>query len=158
MGIKLARIDERLVHGIVVTQWMSFTKAKRIMVIDDQLANDEVRKAAMRMSKPVGVGMSLIDEKTAINNFKIGKYSDHDVLLVVNNVEILLRLVKLEIDIPKINVGIMLDRNDRKKYDKSFAASEDEINKLRELKLHGIDVTYQFSPSDVEKDIEDYLK
>ena len=113
MGLVLARIDERLVHGIVVTQWASAVKAKRIMVVDDQVAQDEPRKAAMRLSKPAGTGMSLIDTETGITNFKAGKYDSHNVLLVVNNVKTLLDLSEQGIAIPKVNIGIMLDRNDR---------------------------------------------
>lgn len=158
MGIKLARIDERLVHGIVVTQWTSTTNAQRIMVIDDVVAEDEMRKSAMRMSKPSGVGMSLINEKTAITNIKSGKYDNHNVLLVVNNVEVLVRLAKEGIKIPKVNIGIMLDRPERKKYEKSFAATENELQLLKELEDMGIPVTYQFAPSDKEVSLKEYLK
>lgn len=35
MGLVLARIDQRLVHGIVVTQIVKSVNAQRIMVIDD---------------------------------------------------------------------------------------------------------------------------
>src|SRR5699024_5150527 len=105
MGVVLARIDQRLVHGIVVTQWVSAVKAKRIMVVDDDVEQDEPRKAAMRLSKPAGTGMSLIGKDKAINNFKDGKYDNHNVLLVVNNVEILLELVRNGVEIPKVNIG-----------------------------------------------------
>lgn len=60
MSVVLARIDQRLIHGIVVTQWAGFTKAKCLMVVDDDISKDEVQKAAMRMSKPAGTGMSII--------------------------------------------------------------------------------------------------
>lgn len=158
MPISLARIDERLVHGIVVTQWYSTTNSQRIMVVDDEVANDEMRKSAMRMSKPSGAGMSLISEETAINNFKEGKYDNHNVLLVVNNVGVLLRLAKAGVKIPKVNIGIMLDRNDRKKYEKSFAASEKELKELKELEDLGIPIVYQFAPSDKEKLLKEYIK
>lgn len=157
MGIELARIDERLVHGIVVTQWASSVKAKRIMVIDDGVANDEPRKSAMRLSKPVGTGMSLIDKNTAIGNIKNGKYDSHNVLLVVNNVEILLELVENGIGIPKINIGIMLDRPERKKFEKSFAATEEELEILKKLEDKGIPVTFQFTPGDKEEPLSKYL-
>ena len=35
MGITLARIDNRLLHGIVATQWAGRSGAQRIMIIDD---------------------------------------------------------------------------------------------------------------------------
>lgn len=74
MSLVLARIDQRLIHGIVVTQWAGATQAKRLMVVDDEVSKDEVQKSAMRMSKPVGTGMSIIDTETAIKNFNAGKY------------------------------------------------------------------------------------
>lgn len=37
MSLVLARIDQRLIHGIVVTQWAGATQAKRLMVVDDEV-------------------------------------------------------------------------------------------------------------------------
>ena len=47
MTLVLARIDQRLIHGIVVTQWTGETKAKRLMVVDDIISKDEAQKAAL---------------------------------------------------------------------------------------------------------------
>lgn len=157
MSIVLARIDQRLVHGIVVTQWASAVKAKRIMVIDDEVAEDEPRKAAMRLSKPAGTGMSLISEKTGIENIKKGKYDGHNVLLVVNNVQTLLNLIEAGVTIPKVNIGIMLDRDDRHKYEKNFAASEEEMELLKKINDFGIPVSYQFTPSSKEEPLSKYM-
>ena len=41
MGIVLARIDNRLLHGIVATQWAGRSGAQRIMIIDDTVANND---------------------------------------------------------------------------------------------------------------------
>ena len=54
-------------------------KSKRLMVVDDEISKDESQKAAMRMSKPAGTGMSIIDTNTAITNFAAGKYDSHNV-------------------------------------------------------------------------------
>lgn len=34
-GVVLTRIDDRLIHGQVMTSWLNFTSANKIMVIDD---------------------------------------------------------------------------------------------------------------------------
>ena len=47
MGIVLARIDERLVNGIVVTQWTSAVKAKRVYPAD----NDVLLRPGSRIDK-----------------------------------------------------------------------------------------------------------
>ncbi len=49
------------------------------MIIDDATANDEVRKAAMKLSKPSGQALSIITEEKALTNFKAGKYDNHTV-------------------------------------------------------------------------------
>ena len=74
MSVVLARVDQRLIHGIVVTQWAAYTKAKRLMVVDDEVSQDETMKAGMKISKPAGTSMSIISSDTAIENFKAGKY------------------------------------------------------------------------------------
>ena len=38
--ISLVRIDDRLIHGQVVTQWVSRVKANKIIVVDDGVAKD----------------------------------------------------------------------------------------------------------------------
>ena len=77
MGIVLARIDNRLLHGIVATQWAGRSGAQRIMIIDDTVANNELTKASMKLARPTGMAISIITEETALNNFKAGKYNDH---------------------------------------------------------------------------------
>ena len=70
MGIVLARIDNRLLHGIVATQWAGRSGAQRIMIIDDTVANNELTKASMKLARPTGMAISIITEETALNNFK----------------------------------------------------------------------------------------
>ena len=138
MSVVLARIDQRMIHGIVVTQWAGATKAKRLMVVDNEVSKDEVQKAAMRMSKPAGTGMSIIDTDTAITNFADGKYDNHNV--------------------PKVNVGIMFDGEGKKTVKKMVSVNEKEIADLKRLKTLGVDVTFHFVPSDPEENLEKYIK
>ena len=39
--IQIARIDYRLIHGQVVTKWMKAYPAKRIVIVDTELAQDD---------------------------------------------------------------------------------------------------------------------
>lgn len=157
MGLVLARVDQRLVHGIVVTQVVKEAKAKRIMVIDDMISQDESQKGIMRMSKPAGTGMSIISIETAIANIKAGKYEDHNVLVVVNNPSVLLALSDAGIELPKVQLGILFDREDREKLTKSVALSEDEKAVVKELSQRGVEVVFQFTPSTKEEPLDKYV-
>ena len=63
MSVILARVDQRLIHGLIVNQWAQALQVKRFMVVDDELSTNEAIKASMRMSKPAGTGMSIINTK-----------------------------------------------------------------------------------------------
>ena len=45
MDIRLARIDDRLIHGQVATVWAKLTNINRILVVSDSVAHDNLRKA-----------------------------------------------------------------------------------------------------------------
>ncbi|KRL38173.1 PTS system mannose/fructose/N-acetylgalactosamine-transporter subunit IIB [Liquorilactobacillus uvarum] len=158
MSLVLARIDQRLIHGIVVTQWAGHTKAKRLMVVDDFVSKDENQKAAMRMSKPAGTGMSIIDTQKAITNFNNGKYDSHNVFLIVKEPETILRLIEGGVKIPKVNIGIMFDGEGKKTVKKMVSVNEKEIADLKKIKAKGIPVTFHFVPSDPEEPLETYIK
>lgn len=157
MSLVLARIDQRLIHGIVVTQWAGAVKAKRLMVVDDQISKDETQKAAMRMSKPAGTGMSIIDTQTAITNFNAGKYDNHNVFLIVKEPETLIRLSEGGVKIPKVNIGIMFDGENKKTVKKMVSVDEKEMADLKKLENMGIPVTFHFVPSDSEEPLEKYI-
>lgn len=158
MSLVLARIDQRLIHGIVVTQWTGATKAKRLMVVDDEVSQNEVQKAAMRMSKPAGTGMSIIDTQTAITNFTAGKYDNHNVLLIVREPETLVRLAEGGVEIPKVNVGIMFDGENKITVKKMVSVDEQQVADLKKLKEMGIPVTFHFVPGEAEEALETYIK
>ena len=48
MAIVLTRIDNRLLHGVVATQWAPSTGCTRLMVIDNEVADDPQKKETMR--------------------------------------------------------------------------------------------------------------
>lgn len=57
MSIKFIRIDDRLIHGQVVTAWIKTYQAKKILIIDDIVAKDEFLKNVLKMVKPSGVDL-----------------------------------------------------------------------------------------------------
>ena len=45
-NIVLARVDDRLIHGEVVSVWTPSLNVNRIIIVDDEVANDSVEKGA----------------------------------------------------------------------------------------------------------------
>lgn len=53
--IILARVDDRLIHGLVAVAWTSHLAPETILVANDAVANDEMKKNIMKLAKPAGV-------------------------------------------------------------------------------------------------------
>ena len=54
-NILLTRIDNRLIHGQVATQWTSTIGANLILVANDDVAGNKMRQKLMDMAAPQGV-------------------------------------------------------------------------------------------------------
>ena len=50
--IRLTRIDNRLIHGQVATQWCGVVGANLLLVANDAVAKDEFRQSLMNMAAP----------------------------------------------------------------------------------------------------------
>lgn len=151
MTVVLARIDQRLIHGLIVNQWAQYLKIKRFMVIDDVISKNETIKNSMRLSKPAGTGMSIIDTQKAITNFLAGKYDSQRVFVLVKEPETIIKLVDAGISIPKINLGIIFNEDGRKPVTKFVALNDKEKNDLQILNNKGIPINIQYVPNDPEE-------
>ena len=149
--VVLARIDQRLIHGLVVNQWAPALQVKRFMVVDDVLCNNDDIKASMRMAKPAGTGVSVISTETAITNFKAGKYDGQRVLVLVKEPETLIKWMEGGVEIPKVDLGIMFNEDGREAVTKFIALNDKERADLQTIKDKGVPVVIQYVPTDAEE-------
>lgn len=148
MPVVLARIDQRLIHGIVVNQWHAALDNKRFMVVDDEVSQNEDVKASLRMSKPTGTGMSIISVEKAINNFQAGKYDSQKVFLIAKEPSTMLKLIDSGIKIPKLDLGIIFAEEGRTRVSKFIALNQQEVTDLKKIEQQGIPVEIRYVPND----------
>jgi len=72
------RIDNRLVHGQVIETWVPHLGAKSILVVNDELADDELRQEIMRLAIPGGIELlfTRVEQLSAFLD-KSGQMSAH---------------------------------------------------------------------------------
>lgn len=66
MALSFVRVDDRVIHGQLVTRWSSEFHCDGIIGIDDMVANDPVLSGVMRGAAPVGTKVWIFDVKTAV--------------------------------------------------------------------------------------------
>lgn len=65
MGKIFVRIDDRLIHGQIVTAWAGTLGIKQIIAIDDSLAGNAMLKSIMTMGVPAGYKPQIVTSAEA---------------------------------------------------------------------------------------------
>lgn len=55
MSIEFVRIDDRLVHGQVVTTWLKKYDIEQVIIVNDRISEDKTRQSILKISAPVGL-------------------------------------------------------------------------------------------------------
>lgn len=157
-GIIHVRIDDRLIHGQVAAFWSNYFRATRIMVINDEVAANDLVKNALRMVAPNGMATSLISVETAAKNINSGKYEGQRVLVILKSPIDVLRLIEAGVDIKEFNVGNMSKRPNTRQIKKSVSVTAQEEDAFFKLHEMGIVITSIMVPDEPRSYLIDYLK
>ena len=156
-GIVGIRIDDRLIHGQVVAYWSNSLKLTRIMVANDAVAVDDMRKSVLRMAVPAGIKSSIIPVERAAKQILEGKYAGQRVFLIVDSPADILRLIDLGLPIKKFNVGNMGGKDNTKPIKKYVNVTDEQEQQFRDLLAKGVEITMQLVPQDAVTHLTDYL-
>lgn len=144
-NLLLVRVDDRLIHGQVMTAWMKMLPAKQIIVVDNKVAKDEFMLFVLQNAAPSGVKVVALTEEEAIEKLKEGLTIPSFVL--AKSPLSLQPLVNAGLDIKAINIGGMGMRGSRTTVYQNVSADEAERACIKEMLAKGVDVHIQIMPS-----------
>ena len=143
-NLVLTRIDDRLIHGQVMTAWIKNKKATQVVIVDDLVAEDDYMIEVLEMAIP------------GVTFFSQGL--DEPTILLVKGPEVLNYLVDHGINIEEVDVGGMGAGNDRSVLYKNISTSSEENDQFRALLGKNVNVFIQVMPNNKPVDISSYLK
>lgn len=146
--IVLTRIDSRLIHGQVMTKWLQQSQANRIVIINDELANDEFMRDIYLMSAPDGVRIDCLSNDEAVEKFKNEDFGDSKLLVLFGNLKATIALVKSGVQIPSIQIGGLGGAPNRKVVFQNITLDDDDAKIIKDLLAEGCDVYFQVIPED----------
>ena len=148
------RIDDRLIHGQVTVAWSKHVGAQRIMVANDEVANDEIQKSLLPLAAPPGVEVTISSIEEANRYLEDNKKT----FLLVKNPHDALRLIETGVEIKEINLGNMGYSEGKKTIKKSLSLSKKDISHLISLKDKNIKVYFQMLPQDRRIALDDLIR
>ena len=126
----LVRIDDRLIHGQIATQWLKTTHANKVLVMDDE----------------GGVAWCLREPK-----------EDERVMVLVKVPETIEALIDGGISLHDVILGGMGFKEGRSRINRNVSASPEEVECMQRIVARGTRILYQLVPSDAPKDLNNVL-
>jgi PTS system mannose-specific IIB component len=157
-NVLLTRVDDRLVHGQVMTSWQKATGANKFMVVDDEVAANDLMKTVLRGVVPSNVKLGVFTVQKAVDRLVKGFKPTDKVIMLVKTPLTILRLSDAGIDFDSLNIGGMGISGSRKTFYQNIACSDEEIDAMRKLIDRGCKITIQIVADDPKKDVSELLK
>lgn len=155
-NIVWTRIDDRLIHGQVMTMWIQHASANEVVIVDDAVAKDSFIQMIMKSSMPAKIGLKVFSIADAIEYLN-GEGNGKKILILVKTPGTLVALTDAGIHLDSVNVGGIGAKAGRKTLYKNISTSEAENADLRNLIDKGIKVFFRVVVSDSEELVEKYV-
>lgn len=153
MGVVLVRIDDRLIHGQVVENWMKFLKIDHVVVVNDFVASDRMQKTLFSMAVPDHARISILATAEAREAIQNGQFEGERAMLLLVSPEDVLNLIKEGVRIKEVNVGGMHYSPDKKQILKAISVSKEDVRAFQELDKLGVHLEARMVPDDEKIDI-----
>lgn len=157
-NIVLARVDDRLIHGEVVSVWTPTLSVNRIVIADDSVAADKFNSRVLKVLAPAGVKVNVYTVDEASEKMKTESPKNERVMILAKTPITFLRMVENGLDIKEVNLGGMGIRDERTPFIKNVACSPDEIDSIKKMQEKGIRVYYQLVPEQQIIEAAGYIK
>lgn len=157
-NIVLARVDDRLIHGEVVSVWTPSLSANRIVVVDDGVANDKFNSRVIKALAPNGVKVNVYTVDEAAEKLQGESKKGEKIIILTKTPITYERLVNKGIEIKSVNLGGMGIRDARQPFIKNVACDPDEIQAIKNMMAKGVEVYYQLVPEQQRIEVTGYLK
>ncbi|WP_152657546.1 PTS sugar transporter subunit IIB [Oceanobacillus sp. CFH 90083] len=154
--ICFSRIDDRLIHGQVVTTWVNMHKIEQIVVLNDKIGNDATQKNILTMAAPSGIKVRAFPVKKFAEIIKKQKITRRTMLLFTTSEDVL-EAVENGVPIDDLNVGGMRYREGREKVSKALSVTSEEREAFKELLEKGLNITVQMVPNDEKVDLREVI-
>lgn len=147
MPINVARIDDRLIHGQVITTWVKNFDIEQVIIVNDKVASDTVQQSVLTMAAPPDLKVVVFGVDKFIDVLKKTEIKRRTMLLFTNSVDVN-KLVENGLKLEKLNVGGMRMQEGRRNLSRAVAVTPDEERAFRSLIDSNVKVEIQMVPKD----------
>ena len=140
------RIDNRLLHGQVVQYWIPFLEVERLIIADDEAANNPAMSAVYRMAVPETVTLSVVPVSDLAREIRANKATT--TLILISDVSDAARAQVNGLSFDRLVLGNVHAAPGRTRITDSVYLSQEEIDSLVRFRLNDGKVEIQTFPGE----------
>lgn len=146
MSIVLTRVDFRLIHGQVITRWLTQCQINEIVTVDTALSNDEFMQDVFRMAAPKGVKIRIISVEEAVKAQQNGEFENNKVMILLKGVKELDNAIRAGLNLEEVQIGGLGGGPGRKAVNNAITLDRTDADTLLDLEKMGIKIYFQTTP------------
>lgn len=156
MGVVFCRIDDRLIHGQVITAWANVHNIEQIIILNDDVYSDKIQTSVLKMSAPPTIKLHIFP----VEKFK--EISDKNpmsrrTMLLFSTIVDVERLLNTGFLISDLNVGGMRMEGERVQLTKAVSVTDEERLSFKNVINLGVNVEIQMVPTEEKVNIKEVI-
>jgi PTS system mannose-specific IIB component len=143
------RVDNRLVHGQVIENWLPYSDARTLLVVNDEVAADELHQEIMRLAIPRGIGLffsSVSDVVSSVEHCEENR-PDVQIFLLFMNCGDVRRAYEHGLRFNILNVGNLHYGPGKRQVCDHIALSQQDIECLKFFSARGVALDFRCVPN-----------
>ncbi|MET1247252.1 PTS sugar transporter subunit IIB [Sporolactobacillus sp. STCC-11] len=153
MDVRLLRIDSRLLHGQVTTNWAKAIKVNRILIVSDRVASDVTRKTLLTQAAPPGIRTHIITVDKMIRLYHDLRFNVLKPMILVEDPVDARRVVQGGIKVDSINIGAISFDTTRIMVTDAIAVNVADVEAFKWLHGQGIKLDVRKVSNDSSKNL-----
>lgn len=154
-NLVLTRIDDRLIHGQVMTKWIKETGAENVVIIDDATSKNEFMINVFEQAVPEDIGIGVFSKEDGVKFFS--QPLEAPTMILVKVPETIEYMVNHGIDIKDLDLGGMGAKDGRNTLYQYISTSYEEDQCFYRLLNKGMNVYVQIVPQNEKQPIKPFL-
>ena len=155
----LARVDDRLIHGQVMTKWSKGMNTNALFVVDNATASDPFMKDIYIMSTAnSGMTIKVFSTDEVVEYWNKKNFENHRAVLLIKTIATAKEIIEKGLPIPKLNLGGIAKSKDSKFVLPNVAVKPEDFEILKEIESKGIEVFFQIVPDTKSISLKDAIK
>lgn len=157
--INLLRVDDRLIHGQVMTKWSKGMGTNALYVIDDETAADDFMKEIyISTNSSANLTIKVYSVAEVIEEYNKTQFGNDKAILLFKTIKNAKAVIDAGLPTEVLNIGGIAKKPNSTFVISTVGLTKDDADLLKEVEDKGIEVYFQIVPDTPKVSLADAIK